>query len=318
MSKILVTGAAGFVGYFLAKELSKDSSNTVYCVDSFVRGEDDDLYRALCARSNVVRIDADLSIRGDVDALPDDIDIVYHLAALNGTQNFYERPFDVLKFCTLPTIYLLERYASSNLNRFVFAGTSEAYASTVTQFGWEVPTAEDVPLSISSPENVRWSYGGSKIHGEIAVHCAAHQHGIPFSIIRYHNIYGPRMGDKHVIPDFLMRARNNVFELYGYEDTRAFMYVDDAVAATISVANSDACKNDTVNIGSEQEVKILELAERIMKLAKLEGDITLHPSPPGSVRRRAPNTGKLRSLVGFKEKWTIDDGLQETIKYYLD
>lgn len=318
MPNILVTGAAGFIGYFLAKSLSSDADNTVYCVDNFVRGEDDALYAEVCARPNVVRIDADLSNRADVDALPDDIDIVYHLAALNGTQNFYERPFDVLKFCTLPTVYLLEKYASAGLDRFVFAGTSEAYASTVTQFGWEVPTAEDVPLSISSPGNVRWSYGGSKIHGEIAIHCAAQQFGIPFSIIRYHNVYGPRMGDKHVVPDFLLRAKNGVFELYGYEDTRAFMYVDDAVAATIAVATSDACRNETVNIGSETELRILDLAERMMTLAKLDSEITLHPSPPGSVRRRAPNTEKLRALTRFSETWELDAGLLKTIDFYLN
>jgi nucleoside-diphosphate-sugar epimerase len=318
MPNILVTGGAGFIGYFLLKELSADPANTVYCVDSFVRGEDDVLYNAVCDRPNVTRIVADLSNKAEVDALPDDINLVYHLAALNGTQNFYERPFDVLKYCTLPTVYLLEKYASAGLDRFVFAGTSEAYASTVTQFGWEVPTAEDVPLSISSPDNVRWSYGGSKIHGEIAIHCAAHQMGVPFSIIRYHNVYGPRMGDKHVVPDFLIRAKNNVFELYGYEDTRAFMYIDDAVAATIKVATTPECRNETVNIGSEKEVKILDLAERMMKLAELDGEIELHPSPAGSVRRRAPNTDKLRALTGFQETWDLDAGLLKTIDFYLN
>lgn len=317
MSKIIVTGAAGFIGWRLADALSRDDSNLVHCVDNFIRGDDDEAYRELCARPNVFRHDLDLTKLESVDELPDEVDVIYHMAALNGTQNFYERSFDVMKCCTLPTIYLLDRYGRSSLQRFMYAGTSEAYASTVTRFGWEVPTDETVPLSIDDPSNVRWSYGGSKLHGEIAVQCAARQLNLPFSIIRYHNVYGPRMGDKHVAPDFLMRARRGELSLHGYEDTRAFLYIDDAVDATIAVAMSKNCEGETINIGSENEMIIKDFAELMMDVAGLKGEIALHPSPQGSVKRRAPNTKKLRELTGFSEKWSLRDGLRETVAFYL-
>lgn len=315
---VLVTGAAGFIGYFLAKALAADPSRTVVCVDNLVRGEDDAHYRALTAKPNVVRLDLDLASQEQVrTGLPDSVDRVFHMAALNGTQNFYERPFEVVRCCTLPTIFLLEKYGPAGIGRFVYAGTSEAYASTVTQFGWPVPTAEDVPLSISDPSNARWSYGGSKLHGEIAVHNAAKSFGLPFTVVRYHNVYGPRMGDKHVVPDFLIRARDGVLALYGHEDTRAFMYVDDAVEATLAVAESAACAGQTVNIGSAREWVIRDMAEVLMRVAGLAGDIDLHPSPSGSVKRRAPDVSRLEALTGFRERWSIEDGMRETAAYYL-
>ena len=286
------------------------------CVDNFVRGEPDRAYRELADLSNVTRVDCDLTDRAAVAALPD-VDLVFHMAALNGTQNFYERPFDVVRHCTLPTLNLIERYAQAGLQRFVYAGTSEAYASTVTRFGWAVPTAEDVPLSFDDPANVRWSYGASKMHGEVAAFAAAQQYGLAHSIIRYHNAYGPRMGDKHVVPDFLMRAANGEFVLYGAEDTRAFIYVDDAVEATLAVAENEGCVGEVVNVGGAREIRIDELGRLMMAAGGWEGEITVHPSPKGSVRRRAPDLAKLSRLTGFRECWTLERGLKETAAFYV-
>ncbi len=316
--KILVTGAAGFLGYHLAKRLADDKSNQVLCVDNGVRGEYDRYYLELSKRSNIVRLDVDLTSLEDVLTLPDDVDLVYHLAALNGTQNFYERPFDVVRCCTLPTLHLLEKYGrSKSLRRFVYAGTSESYASTVTRFGWEVPTDETVPLSLDDIFNPRWSYAGSKMHGEIAAVNASAQYGLPITIIRYHNAYGPRMGDKHVVPDFYARAKQGVFALYGYEDTRSFIYVDDAIRATIAVAETQAAQNEVVNIGGSREISMLELGQIMMQVAGFDGEIETHPSPKGSVKRRCPNVDKLVALTGFEEQWSLEKGLKATADFYL-
>lgn len=316
--RILVTGAAGFIGFRLAEILAEDPANTVICCDNYVRGEADAAYEALTARPNVVGVDIDLADRSSVMALPDDVDAIYHMAALNGTQNFYERPFEVLRCSTLPTFFLIEKYGPARrLTRFLYAGTSEAYASTVTKFNWEVPTAEDVPLSISDVFNPRWSYAISKLHGEVLTVQGARQFGFPFTIARYHNTYGPRMGDKHVVPDFLNRARKGIYRLDGWEDTRAFIYIDDSIAATIAVAQSDACIGEVVNIGSTREMKIIDVAKLMMDIAGMKGEIELRDSPQGSVRRRAPKTDKLKKLTGFSERWSLEDGLRKTIAYYI-
>lgn len=314
----IVTGAAGFLGFHLARALASREGTTVYCVDNFARGEDDEHYRTLTGRDNVVRIDCDLSDPAAVARLPGDVDYVYHLAALNGTQNFYERPMDVIRACTLPTIYLCDHFRSSRaLKRFVYAGTSEAYASIVTQFDWPVPTAEDVPLGLVDVINPRWSYAGSKMHGEIVTAQAGRTYGFPVSIIRYHNAYGPRMGDKHVIPDFLTRLRQGRYELYGFEDTRSFLYVDDSVRATMMVAEHDACAGEIVNIGGSREMSMLELGKSMMKGEGLSDDIVLHPSPAGSVKRRAPDIAKLKRLTGFEERVSLATGLRATADFYL-
>ena len=317
MAKILVTGGAGAIGYHLSKTLA-DLGHDVVIADNFSRSENDLLFSQLILRGNVKFFNIDLCDPSAVSNLDVDFDYVYHLAAMNGTQNFYTIPFDCLLNCTLPTLNLL-RYFGHNgkLKRFIYAGSSEAYASTVTRFGWKVPTDEKVPLCIDDPQNVRWSYGGSKLHGELATVAASKQFSIPYTIIRYHNVYGPRMGYKHVIPDFLRRAQAGVYELYGFQDTRSFIYVTDAVDATIIVADNNSMANEIVNIGSKDEITILALAEKILSLMGINSEIVCHPSPKGSVSRRAPDLSKLSRLTGFKPKVSLDKGLLETIRYYL-
>ncbi len=317
MTRSLVTGAAGFLGYHVALRLS-DRGDEVVCVDNFLRGEDDEAYRSLTSRADVLRLDVDLADARAVADLPD-VDIVFHMAALNGTQNFYERPFEVVKSCTLPTMHLLDRYGRGGArpDRFVYAGTSEAYASTVKVMDWEVPTGEDVPLSIDDVFNSRWSYAASKIHGEVATIHGCRQYGVPFTIIRYHNAYGPRMGDKHVIPDFLRRARDGVYELYGWEDTRSFIYVDDAVEATIALADSPQAAGEVVNVGGDVELTMLQLARQMMTLLGRDDEIVLHPSPQGSTPRRAPKLDKLRSLLNWQGTVDLPEGLRRTIRHYM-
>lgn len=318
MTRVMVTGAAGFIGFALAESLSNEPDTHVYAVDSFIRGEPDHLFNELIKKESVSLYELDLSDPKAVSQLPVDAELIFHMAALNGTQNFYERPYDVMRCSTLPTFNLLEHYKNSAaLERFVYAGSSEAYAGTVSRFGWNVPTAEDVPLCISDPTNPRWSYAGSKLHGELLAVAAGSQLGTPYTVIRYHNVYGPRMGDKHVIPDFLLRMKKDVFSLYGYKDTRSFIYIDDAVRATVSLARAEAAANEIINVGSAQETKIADLGYLMLEIAGIKAEIDLYPSPAGSVARRAPDTEKLKQLIDFREEWTLKEGLTETMEYYL-
>ena len=318
MSRIMITGAAGFIGYHLAKRLSERTDVELVLVDNFSRGADDQHYRELCDRPRVEAYGIDLCDPAAVAGLPNDVDTIYHEAALNGTQNFYERPYEVLRSGTLPTFYLIDKYArAGKLQRFVYAGTPESYASTVTKFNWPVPTDESVPLCVDDVFNERWSYAAAKIHGEVLVINACRQFDVPFSIIRYHNVFGPRMGDKHIVPDFLTRLRRGIAELHGHADTRAFLYIDDAVEATRLVGESKSTAGQVVNVGGEEELTMLELGQRMMTLVGRNPDeITLHPSPAGSVKRRLPSIRKLQELTGFRACWSLEAGLLEAIRFY--
>lgn len=315
---VLITGAAGFLGYHLARELAGRSGYRIICVDNGERGEFDGYYRRLADASNVEEYCVDLSDRTDVERLPTEIDVIFHLAALNGTQNFYERPFDVVRCCTLPTLNLIAKYGPHGcVRRFVYAGSSESYASTVTQFGWEVPTSEGVPLCIDDVRNTRWSYGAGKMLGEVAAFASESQHGMSATVLRYHNVYGPRMGDKHVVPDFYMRARSGNLALYGYDHTRAFLYVDDAIRATVLAGFSENTRSEVINVGSEREITIKDLGEKMKEVGGLTGEVALYPGPTGSVKRRCPDIKKLRNLTGFEEEWSLEEGLAETARFYL-
>ena len=316
--RFLVTGAAGFLGFCIADKLAQDPENSVVVVDNFSRGVEDTAYIELAARNNVMRIDADLSDPVAVATLPRDIDVVFHMAALNGTQNFYERPFEVVRACTLPTIFLVEHFGqSASRPRFVYAGTSEAYAATVTRFGWDVPTGEDVPLCIDDPYNARWSYGASKLHGEIATINGSRHFDMPFTIVRFHNAYGPRMGDKHVIPDFLERAKRGEYSLFGGEDTRSFLFADDAADATIALALSERGNGETFHVGGQREITMVQLAEIMMEQIGATSELQVHPGPAGSVRRRCPEVGKAEAVIGKFERTTLEEGLKRTAAFYL-
>jgi nucleoside-diphosphate-sugar epimerase len=321
--RALVTGAAGFLGYHLARALLARGDEVVL-VDSFVRGEADAAYAELARHPRAAAFDLDLTDAAAVCRTlpsPAGIDAVFHLAALNGTQNFYERPLEVLRCSTLPCFALLDWLATGarpRATRFVYAGSSESYAATVDRFGWAVPTAEDVPLCIGDVANPRWSYAVSKLHGEVLTAQGCRALDLPWTVVRYHNAYGPRMGDKHVMPDFLARARDTGrCALYGHEETRSFIYVDDAVAATLALAAHPGAAGEVVNVGGAQEVAIADLGRLMMRVCGLDGPLELHPAPPGSVRRRAPDLAKLRRLTGFAETVPLEEGIARTAAFYL-
>lgn len=288
--KILVTGSSGFIGQHLVPVLEAQGHAVVKA-----------------DRTN----GCDLTVKENVDALPD-VDIVVHLAAHNGTKHFYQRPFDVVRDGVLPTQYLLDRYAGQ-VKRFVFTGTCESYAGATDLFNYPVPTDERVPLVIGDVTNPRWSYGGSKIVNEIQVVAAHEQLGQEYAMIRYHNVYGPGQRD-HFIPEFYERALTGDFTLKGWENTRSFMYISDAIEATMRVIFEPAFANEIVNIGVDDEISIRDLAERILCEAGIIGDLVLEDAPPGSVKRRCADVGKFNRLTNFAPEVDLQHGIRLTLE----
>lgn len=241
-----------------------------------------------------------------------DVDIVVHLAAFNGTKYFYQQPYDVIRDNVMSTQYLLDRYAGK-VERFIFSGSCESYASTVDKFNWTVPTDETVPLSVSDVENPRWSYGGSKIVNELQVQAAHHQFGQDYTTIRYHNIYGPGQTD-HFIQEFYQRAKQGDLTLNGWQNTRSFMFITDAIHATVGIIQNDICNNQIINVGVNDERTIKDVAELILKQANISGDLILQDAPEGSVNRRQADISKLQRLINFKPKVSLEQGIKVTLE----
>ena len=192
MRKILVTGGAGFIGFHLADYLSKKQDCEVTIIDNFTRNKEDQDFQELISKRNVKFIMADMTNKEFYLKLSGYYDNVYHLAAINGTKYFYEKPYEVLRVNILSLMNLIEWIRPSNCGKFVFTSSSEAYAGTINKYsGFQesLPTKEDIPLCVDDVFNARFSYGGSKITGELLTINYFRKINIPFSIIRYHNIY---------------------------------------------------------------------------------------------------------------------------------
>ena len=204
--KVLITGGAGFIGYFLASSLSEENYSVVL-LDNFARGNQDDLLNKLISKNNVQFINVNCMDILSVMKIEKDFDYIIHLAAIIGVKHVNKDPYSVLEnnVLMLNNIIKLSK-AQINLSKFLFASTSEVYSGTLENFGLKIPTPEDTPLSINCLERKRTSYMLSKIYGEAM--CT--QSGLPYTIFRPHNIYGPRMGMSHVIPEQLKKAYETI------------------------------------------------------------------------------------------------------------
>lgn len=320
MKRVLITGGAGFIGLHLARSLA-DQGYDIVILDNFKRGREDDEFKDLLKRKNTALINADITKPESFDLLEGDFDYIYHLAAINGTENFYNIPDQVLRVGILGILNILEWFSEKKKGKLLFTSSSETYAGTLRLLkeNFPLPTPEEIPLTVDDASNVRWSYGASKILSEVAIHSYAKSRGMDrFSIIRYHNIYGPRMGDEHVIPQFIERIVNNEnpFKIYGGEETRTFCYIDDAVRATQIVMESEETNQKTIHIGrSDNEIKIIDLAKKIFEIAGSNPDIQVLDALAGSVKRRCPDTTKLNNL-GFKPEVSLEEGLKKTYEWY--
>lgn len=321
MRKILITGGAGFIGYHLAERLSQGRSR-IDLVDNLSKGGFDRDLTRLVKKPNVRFIKADLTDPGSYKLLRKSYDYIYHMAAIVGVRKVIERPDRVLYINIVSILNLLEwiRKSQRNLKRLLFASTSEAYAGTMRYCDAPVPTGEDIILSLEDIRMPRTTYALSKIVGESA--CFSYLKGKAlFTIVRYHNVYGPRMGYSHVVPELMVKAKRNkrYLEVFSVGHTRAFCYISDAVIATIGLAESKLSSNQIFNVGnSDEEITIKGLAQRISKFVNPSLKIKPLGNQEGSPARRCPDIGKLKRAIRFKPEISLDEGIRLTWQWYND
>ncbi len=320
--KVLITGGAGFIGFHLARELHQQGY-PVTIADNLSRGKMDAELQELIS-TGVVFKKIDFTNKEELAQLDNDYEHVYHLAAVNGTRFFYEIPHIVLKVDILAVINVLDWFLTlsgdKKKKKIIFASTSETYAAAASFVNLPYPTPETVPLAIDDPYNLRWSYGASKMLGELFFISYWKKMGVQMSIVRYANIYGPRMGYEHVIPEFMVRIlqKEDPFPIHGGENTRTFCYVTDAVRASQLIMESPKTDGEIINIGTDQgELPMTELAEKLFALTGYHPvSVAVHPAPKGSILRRCPDVSKLHSLTGFSASVSLDAGLQLVWDWY--
>lgn len=308
---ILVTGGAGFVGSHLVEELvSEGHELTVF--DNVSRGARDRLEEAI---EDVEFVEGDIRSKPELKGAFNEPDIVFHLAAINGTKNFYERPRDVLDVNVTGTENVVDLVRNSNTERLIFTSSSEVYG-----FPNEFPTPESHPLQIMDSENPRYSYAGSKILGEQHVVTGASDDEFEYTIVRPHNLYGPDMGYDHVMPEFIERiVDGDEFTVYGDgTQTRSFCYIADAISALVSAATNPAASNEIYNIGTQDEVTINELARTLFHVAGVYPEIKHIESKElsGSPPRRQPDISKAKAHFNYQPTVSLKDGLNMMFDAY--
>ena len=318
MKKVLLIGGAGFIGFNIAKYLVKNRDYNITIIDNFFRGKMDEEFSEFILINKIKVINADLTNFNSFDQLESDYDFVYFLAAVVGVKYTEEIPNELIRINSLLTINTLEWLKTSNCKKVLFTSTSECYAGTIDKFNYNVPTDENVPLTIDDIKNPRFTYAITKMLGESGFYHYSKVFGFEMTTVRYHNVYGPRMGFKHVIPQIVQRIikNENPLKIYGADQTRSFNFIDDAVMGTVLAMETKSVNGEIIHIGDRDEISIEKLVKYIANLLKYNGTFLLENAPLGSVSRRCPDITKAESLLGYTPKTNWENGVKNTVEWY--
>lgn len=317
MSKVLVTGGTGFIGANLVTALVQEGYD-VRVFDNNFRGRDGNL-KSVWEQIEFIKGD----IRDPLQArdATKDVQVVYHLAFINGTEFFYKYPELVLEVGIKGHLNIMEACQESDVERFIFASSSEVY-----QVPKVLPTPENISCVVPDVWNPRYSYGGSKILGELLTIHYRPEAPMIRSIFRPHNIYGPAMGFEHVIPqivqkiclatDYFSQREASITIQGNGSETRAFCYIDDAVRG-ILLLQKQGLDREIYHLGTNEEMSIISLVQRVATILGIELKVSKGPLQKGSTPRRCPDISKLMSL-GYRPNTPLEVGLSRTVEWYKE
>ena len=313
--KILITGGGGFVGSHLSEALLA-RGDEVYILEP--GGTQKVRHLLGHPRFRIVR---DSVMSHDIlDSLIAQVDLVYHLAAVVGVEHYVGDPYEVLNVNVNGTQNVL-KVAYKYGRKVVFSSTSEVYGRNP-----KLPWSEDDDRVLGSTRIDRWCYSTSKAVGEHFC-LAYHKLGLPVTITRYFNVYGPRL-DKidvgRIITIFMGQLlRGEPLTVIGDGlQTRCFTYVDDAVAATIAAGVGEGTDGQVFNIGTDAETTILELAKLMIDISGSKSTISfvrkedVYGNSYEDIARRVPDNRRMRETLGVEADTALRDGLARTIEWF--
>jgi UDP-glucose 4-epimerase len=320
MAHALITGGAGFIGSHLAESLLA-AGHEVTIIDNLSTGR----------LANIQRLDShprfhsaieDIRNLGVMDRLVSECDIIFHLAAAVGVQRIISEPIETIETNIGGTEVVLKT-ARRYRKKVLIASTSEVYGK-----GVRIPFHEDDDSLTGATTRSRWSYAASKAIDEFLALAYHRQVGLPVVIVRLFNTVGARQQGQYgmVLPRFVQWAlRNEPIQVYGDgQQQRCFCNVRDVVVAVQALSEHPGAVGEVYNIGSSEEVTILQLAERVRDRADSASDIRLIPYDQAyetgfeDFRRRVPSLSKIQAAVGWSPTRSLDETIDEIIAYYRE
>jgi UDP-glucose 4-epimerase len=304
-NSILITGGAGNVGSAIASKLAENPNNFIVIVDNLSTGS----LTKIPKRDNVIFIKANTNIYNDIVPIFGryNFDYVFHYAALVGVKRTLENPMMVLEDIEgIKNILSLSK--NTGVKRVFYSSSSEVYGEP-----FEIPQNEN-----TTPLNSRLPYAIVKNVGEAFFKSYFQEYGLEYTIFRFFNTYGPNQSEDFVVPRFIKAAlKNEPIYLYGDGlQTRSFCYVEDNIDTCIKAMMESKCVNDVLNVGSDKEMTILDLAKKVIEITNSKSSIIhLPPLEEGDMTRRCPDTAKMKIILG-RELVSLEEGISKLINHY--
>ena len=306
MSRVLVTGGAGFLGSHLSDKLLNDGHD-ILVVDNFFTGSKENVQHLLQnSRFELMRHDVTFPLYVEVDQ-------IYNLACPASPIHYQRDPVQTTKTSVHGAINMLG-LAKRVGAKILQASTSEVYGDP------EVHPQPESYWGRVNPSGIRSCYDEGKRCAETLFFDYWRQHNLRIKVVRIFNTYGPRMhpNDGRVVSNFIVQAlRGNNISIYGDgSQTRSFCYVDDLIAAMTSAMDTSDGFTGPVNIGNPSEFTMLELAEMVLRLTQSKSAITFSPLPQDDPKQRKPDITLAQNSLNWRPRVSLEDGLRETISYF--
>lgn len=308
MKKVLITGAAGFIGSHLCDRFIKEGWYVIG-IDNFLTGSPENLEHLLL-NQNFEFIEHDI-IEGL--ELEGQLDLILHFACPASPVDYLNFPIETLMVDSVGTSHVLN-LAKEKKARYVFASTSEVYGDPQIH-----PQPESYWGNVN-PVGPRSVYDEAKRFSEALSMAYYREYGVDIRIIRIFNTYGPRMKlqDGRVVPNFIFQALKGI-DLTVYGDgsqTRSFCYVDDLIDGIFSVAEKDEIKYRVLNLGNPDEFKIVDFARIIIEKTGSESKIIFKPLPQDDPQMRKPDIDRAHESLQWSPKISLDEGIKSTIEFF--
>jgi len=308
---VLVTGAGGFIGSHLTERLVELGAR----VKAFVRynSRSDWGLLELLTRQKLDEVEVIAGDLRDSDAVRGaarGTDIVFHLAALIAIPYSYIHPREAIETNVMGTLNVLSATQEIGVERIIHTSTSEVYGTARY-----VPINEEHPLQGQSP------YSASKIGADMIAQSFFRSYGLPVATVRPFNTFGPRQSARAVIPTIVTQAlaTGPRILLGSLQPTRDYTYVDNVVDAFLMVAESKECIGETINIGSNFEISIGDLARKVLSIVGSSKEVSLDPQrvrpAKSEVERLWCDNAKAKRLIGWEPKTSLEEGLRKTIQW---